>query len=137
MTPSKIFKELQIRPTLSLMRPLRKMAGLNLRQASKRSGYGTSSLSHYERSTQEPTLFTYRAIINSFGFDVCVGTDTVDEKLFKDYRIAAGFSQEQMAKMLGCAPATVWRFEMGDSIKFHRAMSWLLICEKPVSIVYK
>ena len=138
MTPSRIFKELQIRPTQSLMRPLRRMAGLKLREVSKRSGYNASSISHYERLSQEPTLFSYRAIINSFGFEVWVGEAPVDEMLFRDYRVSAGFSQEQMAQMLGCAPATVWRFELGHhSIKFNRAMGWLTICEKPVSIVYK
>jgi transcriptional regulator with XRE-family HTH domain len=136
MTPTRIFKELQIKPTQSLMRPLRRMAGLKLREVSKRSGYNCSSISQYERSTQEPTLFTYRAIINSYGFEVWVGEAPVDERLFRDYRTASGFSQDQMAQMLGCAPATVWRFEMGyHPIKFTRAMDWLSICNKPASIV--
>ena len=136
MRAETIFEELQIIPTQQLLRQLRRIKGLRLKDVSKLSGYNAASLSCYERLHQEPTLFSYRAIINSMGFEIRVEDNPIDEKLLVVYRARAGFSVEQMAAILGCSPATVWRFECDmHPIKFTRAMSWLHACGIPVSVV--
>ena len=136
MTPEKIFQELQITPTQQLLRQLRRIKGLKLKQVAKMSGYNICSISCYEKLQQEPTLFTYRAILNSMGFEIIVDDKPIDESRLVIYRAEAGWSVEQMATILGCSPATVWRFECDMyPIKFNRAMSWLHACMIPVTVV--
>lgn len=87
--------------------------GLQLKEVADRLGCHRATVTNWERGRTQPTVAHWPRILRFLGYDPRPQEDGIGDRL-RRHRQGRGWSQTDVAKVLGVSESVVWRWESGQ-----------------------